>query len=65
VLDHGELRLFYREGYERLRGNGKSVVVLSDAFMGPPWWNGFLTPAAGKRRDVAIGVTRQRLMGMG
>jgi glucan 1,3-beta-glucosidase len=56
ALDHAELRAFFREGYGVVRSFGDAPVVVSDAFMAPASFNGFLTPADDSSRDVAIGI---------
>ncbi|KAF1808187.1 putative Exo-beta-1,3-glucanase [Eremomyces bilateralis CBS 781.70] len=49
-----DLRQFYREGYGRVREQGEPPVVISDAFLAPNTWNGFLTPSDNDARNVAV-----------
>jgi len=60
LLDRAELRAFFGEGYSQVRRFGDTAVVLHDAFLAPASFNGFLTPADGRSRDVAMGTIQPR-----
>jgi glucan 1,3-beta-glucosidase len=56
ALDQAQLRQFYREGYGRVREVSDTVVVLSDAFLPPSAYNGFMTPQDQNVQYVAMGM---------
>lgn len=54
-LDVNKIRKFYRDGFDRIRAvSGSVTVIISDAFLSPNYWNGFLTPGDNNAQNVAI-----------
>ena len=54
TLNQGDLREFYRVGYDLVRRVSDTVVVLHDAFSPPASFNGFMSPSDHGDQSVAI-----------
>lgn len=53
-LNRDVLAQFYRDGYGQIREVSDTPVVLSDGFVPPNTWNGFLTPSDANAVNVAM-----------
>jgi glucan 1,3-beta-glucosidase len=54
-LNNTDLRAWYSTGYDRVRSLSDATVVISDAFLPPSSWNGFLMPWTSGAQRVAMG----------
>ncbi|CAI9630229.1 glycoside hydrolase family 5 protein [Alternaria burnsii] len=53
-LNRDVLAQFYRDGYGQIREVSDTPVILSDGFVAPNTWNGFLTPSDANAVNVAM-----------
>ena len=53
-LNRDVLAQFYRDGYGQIREVSDTPVILSDGFVPPNTWNGFLTPSDANAVNVAM-----------
>jgi len=53
-VDEGSVRQFYRDGFGQVRAVSDTPVLLSDGFIDPKAWNGFLTPSDNNAQNVII-----------
>lgn len=54
ALNLDQLKQFYRDGFGQVRSVSDTPVILHDAFIAPPKWNGFLSVSDNNAQNVVV-----------